>query len=213
VALKSEWVSKLFKTLLIAFIVLRTVDFIAVISYTPNFDVSLTYLFSRYEFMNNVYFMNHITVIIVFVIWIYRVHMDLNALFPRYTRSPGMALACVTIPLFNFYGIPSNFLRIGSHFQTESSRTLREGQWVSGLAVPQLIVIFFANPVTQYAVRVEANESLIVVVAFMNLLITVIYLILTVLISQGLSIVSANRTEIVYPSEVTIPGEQTPPMN
>jgi hypothetical protein len=65
--------------------------------------------------------------------------MDLNQLFIRYPRSPGTALACIMVPFYSFYGLPSTYRIIGSHYLHEPKGIEKQGKWIHGLAVPLTI--------------------------------------------------------------------------
>jgi hypothetical protein len=125
--------------------------------------------------------------IVLFLIWIFKVHVDLNNLFPDYSRSPGHALACMMIPFYNLYGIPSTFWRIGTCFVAKSANLHREGRWIRGLAGPVLIVIWLSLILDKIDARMEEISALLWLLMSVVVIIQFwIYLMLAVQIQNGL---------------------------
>lgn len=52
-----------------------------------------------------------------FLLWIYKVHQDLEQLHPHYPISPRRAVAEVSIPFYNLYGLKKVFTEISEHFE------------------------------------------------------------------------------------------------
>lgn len=199
--LKSEFLSKLLKILLLPILVFKLVDFLSSIVISQSTDWFLTYINPFYGFLNVVASVANVIVIILFLIWIYRVHMDLNRLIVTYSRSPGMALACVMIPFFNFYGIPSNYFIMGNHFKEESIQLRKEGRWISGLAVPVILFSIIGNVLTRSLNADEANAMLMISASAFNLIVIGIYYALCHFVSNGLRKLQDIRGELDIPED------------
>ncbi|MBW5448945.1 hypothetical protein GE107_23170 [Cohnella sp. CFH 77786] len=206
--LKSEMMSNVMKILLWPLIVLAVVDVLFMAVYAIDLEVFAEYVFPFYGFENTVAVVLYYIVIILFLIWIYRVHMDLNLLFPRFPRTPGGSLACIMVPFYNFYGIPSVYNMIGTHFLTETTRLRKEGRWVRGLSVPLLIFMLGTNGLNRVIRGAdEPSDTLLLSESISSLTLYAIFLILVLMVSQGLKKVYADSVEVMYAPEETIPEE------
>ncbi|WP_256760580.1 hypothetical protein [Cohnella sp. WQ 127256] len=194
--LYSEILSNVLKILLWAMVGLSAVSLVTTIIYAIDIDFYLDYAYSYDGFIDVSSSVLYYIIIVVFLIWIFRVHMDLKELFPFFTRSPGMSLACMMIPGFNIYGIPSTYLRIGDQLQTVTA-TNKHGKYISTLAVP-LIIIFYVNNIFTRVLLKDSYPSDTQLLTQNSLLILtyVIYLVLVIQISSGLKIVSMKKTTI-----------------
>lgn len=183
--LASETLAKLLKIIICTLLVMGLVDIL--LTYKLLGDPENDELFSQLLTIYIIAIIISIANFIVFLMWIFKVHVDLNRLYPDYTRSPGKALACMLIPIYNFYGIPSTFWRIGSHFKLKSENLEPEGNWIRGLAAPVLILMLLSWILYQYDSSMEEISAPIwLTESFISLIQYVIYLILTVQIQNGL---------------------------
>ncbi|WP_276356077.1 DUF4328 domain-containing protein [Cohnella caldifontis] len=197
--LKSDTISGLLKILLSALVVLQTADLLSTIVYSAGADFFSDKLYPVYEFIGVALTVLYYIVLVLYLVWLYRVHMDLNRLFPRYPRTPGGALACTIVPFYNLYGIPSIYNMIGTHFQTETARLRKAGAWVSGMAVPLLIVIMASNGLNRAIQRADdPSNALLLATSVVDLISYLIYLALCRWVSQGLSQVHADSVEVMY---------------
>lgn len=53
---------------------------------------------------------------VIFVIWIYRIHIDLKNLFADYPITPSGALTRILIPLYNIWGFPNTIYTFAQYF-------------------------------------------------------------------------------------------------
>ncbi|MFS0673467.1 hypothetical protein [Ornithinibacillus sp. 179-J 7C1 HS] len=58
-----------------------------------------------------------VLLIIFYLIWIFKVHVDLKRLNPYYRIKPGGALARIMIPLYNLYGMWNIYSTMGYYFK------------------------------------------------------------------------------------------------
>lgn len=186
--LKSEMMSTILQIMLWALIILTTLTLIANAIFVIDSSFYMSSIYSINSFMNSVSTVLYIIILVIYLIWIYRVHMDLNASFPNYPRSPVAALACNMIPLFSFYGLPSTYLMIGQHFQHETTGVEKQGRYISGLSFPLVIcfvVLYILNRLVARASGEESNTLLLTSGVF-ELITYIVYLSLCILVSQGL---------------------------
>jgi len=117
--LKSETVGKLLHLLLWPGLVLSVYD----IGSTSVFGAATAwYIDNLYPidgFLSICNYVLYILTAIVFLVWLYRLHMDLNALYPSLTRSPGIVLASFIVPFWNFFGIARTFHIVGQTYRHE----------------------------------------------------------------------------------------------
>ena len=58
---------------------------------------------------------------IVFIIWIYRIHIDLKNLFTDYPITPGGALTRILVPLYNVWAFPNTIYTFAEWFGEQGS--------------------------------------------------------------------------------------------
>lgn len=59
--------------------------------------------------------------IVMALIWLFRLHKDLNAIYQEYPITPGNALTQFMVPFYNIWGIGNTLGTIASYFQTETT--------------------------------------------------------------------------------------------
>lgn len=189
--LHSEVLSNVMRIMLTILVAVAVLDFIGSLIYAINesfYQDSVHPLFSLISIIKVVLYY---TMCIVYLVWIYNVHVDLNQLILKYPRTPGGALAAMLIPFYNFYGLPSTFSRMGAQLE-ERSHTAAIGRKISLLTVP-LIILFLFNFVLGRLLRQTSESFLFVAASAVSLALSIVYLLLTRYISQGLYQLS-NRT-------------------
>jgi cbb3-type cytochrome oxidase subunit 1 len=114
--------------------------------------------------------------------------MDLNHLFVRYPRSPENALACMLIPLYSFYGLPSTYRIIGSHYLHDAKGVEKQGKWIHGLAVPLILILIVNSLLNRVISRStgETNPALLLSSAVVEMITYCLFLTLCIYVSQGL---------------------------
>src|SRR3569832_1249657 len=93
--LKSETMSHVLKILLWVLVALAAIDVAFTVTYAIDVDAFIDNLNPFYGFENIMTAILNFIIIVIYLIWIYRVHMDLNRLFLEYPRSPSSALICM----------------------------------------------------------------------------------------------------------------------
>ncbi|MBO7746241.1 DUF4328 domain-containing protein [Paenibacillus sp. MWE-103] len=186
IALKSDLFSFVLKILLSALVALSAGDLCLSMIYVADYGLFNDHFYPAYGFVELISTILYIVIAIIFLIWIYRVHMDLNRLYLRYPRTPAEALLGMIIPLYNLYGIPSTFMRIGSRYQSTPALR-RAGGWISGLAVP-LVLLTLVSGFTNQAVAGadDVSGTLLFASSLISFAVYVIYLALALLVSRGL---------------------------
>lgn len=186
--LYSEVLSNVFKILLTILVSLSAINLLSTVVYSVNETAYFDYAYELDSFVSLFGTVLFYIVLVVYLVWIYRIHMDLQSLFPFYSRSPGMALACNMIPIFNIYGIPSVFLRIGRQFDGTPS-TSRQGQFIIGMVAPLILLYLLDNSVSRYLARLDTEPSatLLIVSGVLTTALYTCYLTLCVQISKALA--------------------------
>jgi hypothetical protein len=200
--LKSELMSNVLAILLWALVGLSALDLIGTIIYVVDLNFFMDYAYSLNGFVNIISIGLYYIILVIYLIWIYRVHMDLNALFPSYPRSPGSSLACMMVPFYNFYGIPSTYNLIGAHYRREATGVEKQGWIITWLAAPLIIFFIATNFLSKYANRTnEPNTTVLLVLAVCSLILYSIFLILCINVSRGLKNVQLKESTIIITSE------------
>lgn len=187
---KSLMISNILIILLWAMLVCGAISLIGTIVAAIDADFYLDRVYTVDGFVGMTSAWLYYIVIFVYLVWVYRVHMDLNALFPRYPRSPGAAIACMIVPLYNLYGIPSTYSLIAGSFSNDSVSARTQGRRIRLLVVP-LFVGVLASRALNSAIRRNIDEgastTLWLIVGAVDLLTYGVYLTITLLVSRGLS--------------------------
>ncbi|NBD27179.1 DUF4328 domain-containing protein [Paenibacillus glycinis] len=184
--LKSELMTFVLKILLAALVALAAADLVFSTVYMMDEELFRERLVAVYGFVDSVSAVLYIIIIVVYLIWIYRVHMDLNRLYLQYPRTPGSALACMLIPVYNLYGQPSTFRLIGSHYQ-RTAALRKTGQWIQGLAVPLVIIMSASNVLGRFVANADEIPGSILFASSLITFVTYsLFLALCLLVSKGL---------------------------
>ncbi|MCM3628476.1 hypothetical protein M3194_14005 [Paenibacillus glycanilyticus] len=185
--LKSELLSSVLKILLGVLVGVAFVDCASSVVYALSYEAFTDYVYGIYGIVEIVSTILYYIVIIIYLIWIYLVHKDLNALFPSFARSPGQALVCMLIPVYNLYGIPSIYRRIGRCYLEETKGAKKEGRWLCSLAAPLLLFMLTSNGLNNVVNRAEVlSESLFVILSLATLILYMIFLVICIQVSRGL---------------------------
>ncbi|MWC29635.1 hypothetical protein [Paenibacillus sp. MMS18-CY102] len=184
--LKSETMSNVLKILLWVLVALAAADLAFSVIYAIDQDVFFDQFYSIYGFENIISTVLYLIIAVVYLIWIYRVHMDLNRLFLRYPRTPGSALACMLVPFYSIYGVPSTYQIIGNHFRKGTECVRREGEWIRGLSIPLVLLILVTQVLNRLVSADDVSGALLLTASSVALILYAIFLILCMLVSNGL---------------------------
>lgn len=206
--LYSEMLSTIMKILLWALVGCASIVFICTVIYTIDVDFYIDYAYSLDGFIEVVSSVLYYIILVIYLIWIYRVHMDLKDIFPFYQRSPGMALACMMVPFFNFYGIPSTYSRIGNHLESLPAAH-KQGRIISGLAAP-LIILFLVSSILNRVISKSATEpssTLLLLSTLGGVVLYIVFLTLCIQVSQGLKNARTKTPEEPVEFDLTPPAD------
>lgn len=207
--LKSEIWSNVLTMMLWVLVAMAVVDLSFSVVYVQNYDLFYDRIYPVYGFVETMYVVLYYVVCVVFLIWIYRVHIDLNRMFLQFPRTPGKALACLLIPIYNLYGIPSTFRRIGDSYRDGIFGFRNQGQWIYHLGLPLLILIYVSNTLNRAIARVdEISDSLMLSTSIVEVVLYSIFLTLTILISKGLRIANAEIANRAAEPETFVEPQQ-----
>lgn len=186
--LYSEVLSNVFKFLLAILVSLSALNLLGTIVYSVSENAYIDYVYDLNAIISLFATILYYIVLVVYLVWIYRVHMDMQSLFPCFSRSPGMALACNMIPFFNIYGIPSVFIRIGRQFDGTPS-TSRQGKFIIGMVAPLILLYISTTAVNRFAAGLDTEPSttLLLVSGVLTTALYASYLTLCVQISKALA--------------------------
>ncbi|WP_373232956.1 hypothetical protein [Cohnella sp.] len=203
--LKSELLSNVLKILLWVLLSLSAMDLVGTLIYSTNIDFYLEYVYSINNFLLLLSIVLYLVIIVVYLIWIYRVHMDLNNLFVNYPRSPGMSLVCMMVPFYNFYGIPSIYMRIGEFYSQYTSGLDKQGRWISRLAVPLMLSLFVLSGLNRTISNADGEPStgLWFALGVAELITYSIFLIVCFQVSQGLKIMQTKQAASMSNTETS----------
>lgn len=208
--MKSAMMSNLFQMLLWVLVGFGALELLGMIVYAIDLEFFSDYLYTGYGIIEIMTIVLYYIVIVLYLVWIYRVHMDLRQFFPDFPRSPGGAIAATLIPFYSIYGVPSTYFKIGDHFLQARSILFKEARWVRGLALPLILAITAAN-ILQRVIRgidTEVSAQLLVAESIVTCAMYVIFLLLCRFVSQGLNkLFEARNAPMTFELENQIAAE------
>ncbi|RAP74912.1 hypothetical protein [Paenibacillus montanisoli] len=202
--LKSERMSALLKIMLGALVVLSLLDLAGSFAYAASESFYADYVMSINDKISFLLAVLYLIILVIYLIWIYRVHADLNRLIPGYPRSPVKSLACMLIPIYNFYGVPSTFYIMGSHFQKNDIQ--KQGRSISALSIP-VIILFFMKYASNRLININIDEPSASLYIFDGLISATMYFIfyrLTVSIARALFQLNGRTSVEASPNEENV---------
>ena len=132
-----------------------------------------------------------LVIIILFLIWMYRLHFDLSNIFPGYPISPGGSLARLIIPIYNIWGIWNTFATIADHFKREPEPRITHAGESLHFWLPLLYIALIASNITgRLALRGvfsggDVAPILFLAEAISNVVVIVVWLQMTRIIFSG----------------------------
>ncbi|MBN3872748.1 MAG: DUF4328 domain-containing protein [Nostoc sp. JL33] len=99
-----------------------------------------------------------LTSIIVFMIWLYRLHADLRNLFKEYPITPGGAIARFLIPIYSLWGIANTLSTFADRFKVEGDDFTRLSEQVRSLISPLYGFMIGSNVLNRIAFQEAAKN-------------------------------------------------------
>lgn len=109
------------------------------------FDISIAVLI--YKLLLNILEITVLTSVVLFFIWLYRIHVDLKYLFDSYPVTPGGAIAKFLIPIYNIWGVANVLSTFANKFKLEGADLNSLGKKVSYLIIPLYVLTFSSNAI------------------------------------------------------------------
>jgi hypothetical protein len=99
-----------------------------------------------------------VTSVIVFLIWLHRLHADLKNLFQEYPISPGGAIARFLIPIYSLWGIANTLSTFADRFKGEGGDLTSLSEKVRSLIAPLYGLMIGSNTVGRIAFTEAAKN-------------------------------------------------------
>lgn len=96
--------------------------------------------------------------VIVFLVWLNRLHADLRNLFKEYPISPGGAIARFIIPIYSIWGIANTLYTFANKFEAEGGDLTSLGKDVRSSVGPIYAFMFGTNALNRFIFR-EATKN------------------------------------------------------
>ncbi|MEH2282758.1 MAG: DUF4328 domain-containing protein [Nostoc sp.] len=100
-----------------------------------------------------------LTSMIVFLIWLYRLHADLRNMFKEYPITPGGAIARFLIPIYSLWGIANTLSTFADRFKVEGDDLTRLSEQVRSLITPLYCFMIGSNFVTRIAAAKNPQDK------------------------------------------------------
>lgn len=220
--LKSETVGRLLKLLLWPGLALSVYDIGSTTVFGTTTAWYIDNLYPIDGFLSICNYVLYILTAIVFLVWLYRLHMDLNALYPSLTRSPGIVLASFIVPFWNFFGIARTFHIVGQTYRHERpgipvielqrpTIDIRLGQIGARMVAvnPLLFITLFGTSLLSRWVQRQDNApfSSLLALSVLDAGKYAVFLLLCYGASQGLKLAAAQAQERLRRLEATLAAE------
>lgn len=129
-------------------------------------------------------FLCTIIYVILFLIWIFQVHRNLQEMDSTYPVTPGGALASVLVPFYNVYGLWHVYSTMANYFQEGSSTEN------VGLKLAKYIPVYYIFTLGTVIVGIFLQDVDVVslwwiILYLANVVLTAIYILITKVVSIG----------------------------
>ncbi|MCW3128878.1 MAG: hypothetical protein N2V75_02070 [Methanophagales archaeon] len=143
-----------------------------------------------------------LVIIILFLIWMYRLHFDLSNIFPGYPISPGGSLARLIIPIYNIWGIWNTFATIADHFKREPEPRIAHAGESLHFWIPLLYIVLIAASIVDrilrglFSIGRDVAPILFLAEAISNVFVIVVWLQMVRIIFSGTNNLDKRKSEI-----------------
>jgi hypothetical protein len=173
--------SVIWATSFIVFRAIETVDATRIISYLVYFLVSNIYAFWYYlELISRCIYL---ITIVISLIWIFRLHTQLNLIFNGYPIKPWGAIARFIIPFYSLWGIWHTFTTLAKKLKSQGDELTRWGSslqrwlpWFYVSLITSNVLTDISEVQPQYSESSEVNPWLFLATNFMNLCLSIVWL-------------------------------------
>lgn len=193
-------------------LILSFVSLLLMLPYTFMEDFYFDYLVTIDDFISLFNTILYYLTVIVFLVWIYSVHRDINGFFKLYPISPGASLIYLIVPFISLFGLWFTFSAMGRFIKQNVSEAANYGRWISYIVPLFYCSHFGCSLASRYfdGHPEEITETVQFLLLGSDVLLAVIYLLMTVWIIKALHIAKQqleNVDAVIEPgSEVTAAG-------
>lgn len=187
-------------------LVLTILSFIGSLLLTYAFDWYSAYISGLDDFIAIFNLVLWVLTIILFFVWLYKVHKDVREMDPIHLVTPGWSVASFMIPLYNLYGMWNVFWKLSTFF-INSGKDAEEGGHRLRRYMPwYYVVLLGSNALQRFASNFPelVTNTLILFSVTVDLLLNLICLWMAQSIIRSLDAAWLSRTEN------RVSGEQTP---
>jgi hypothetical protein len=191
--LRSKKTGGVLETLLWASIVVSAITFIMTALYVWNYE--LYFSLEMIDMFSSLFFMfTYILTGITYIIWIFKVHKDLQQLDPNYPVSPGGAMLRIWVPFYSlFYGlwnIYSSMYRFFMEYKETKTLGLMLIKYVPfyyGLfLITSILDRIFSNEERAMAFFKDTYEAFLILSYALDAVLLIIYLQMVKLVTKAL---------------------------
>jgi len=104
-------------------------------------------------------FVINVSVIIIFLVWMFKLHKDFANIYGNYPITPGTALARLMVPFYNLWGIWNVYSTMAKQFISEA-KTKGFGQKVQSLIPLIYIAGIISNILNRLSLKVAFNQNM-----------------------------------------------------
>lgn len=148
-------------------------------------DSSITVLQMQGRLFGLVTLSLRVITVLLFVVWMFQLHGDMEQRFNRYPIGSGQALLQMLIPIYNFWGIWNIYATLANAFQLRSS-TVEKGREIRSLLPWLFVIAFIANAASRSSGSGLATSTSMAAGSVSDCLLVLLWLRMTFLIRSGL---------------------------
>lgn len=198
--LKSEGITNVLQIFLWVTLVLISFTFLTTLIFTVNYDFYLQIELID-SFLNLIFAIIYIMLGVIYLIWLFIFHKDLNRIYPDYPISPWGAIARVLIPFYSIYGLWNVYSTMQRHFEkfeetkSFSSRLMNYIPIYYFLIWITFIMDRFLNGSAALKFLGESFGIVLTIFYVLNLVLIIIYLLLITLVTKAINILATHAKE------------------
>jgi len=175
------------------------------------FGLSIVFLFINNYTLSNVFgviyeisfytgIILQLFVSIIFVIWIYDVHVDLNNYYSDYPIKPYMTLPRVLIPIYSIWGVLNIYMNIVKYWKNKDDKlknlAVRLENWVA-VAIFSVIVRYVLSKIIDEITKDELEMIIRLAILIMIIITYISFTKITLTIRTALEYLKNNAVQII----------------
>jgi hypothetical protein len=185
---KSKGVGNILLLFLWVGLILSIFSLATTVPYVYAYDFYYHYLASVDHFVSSFNFVLYYITVIIFLVWMYRIHTDIIRTLPNYNVTPGGALIRLMVPFVNIWGLWNTFSNLSRLFKATELGSYRAGARLY-LLIPFLYLTLYSTSIlNRYILREPefVGDTLIAVTVTLEVGMSLVFLMMAKIITNAM---------------------------